>query len=123
MDGLRPPWVVATLLGAWWTLAVGGYFVVFWSGAGQTPAMRLMRMRVVGREEAPPSFGRAALRFLGLLLAIAPLFAGLLPILVDGRRRGLHDYLGRTVVIFTDRPTPAEAERFGAAVANITQLG
>jgi uncharacterized RDD family membrane protein YckC len=109
---LRPQWLVGALLGVWWTLAVAGYFIVFWTAAGQTPGMRVMRMRVTTLNEEPLGIGRAVLRFVGLLLAIVPLFAGFLPMLVDARRRGLQDYLGGTIVLYTDRPSPAEAERF-----------
>jgi uncharacterized RDD family membrane protein YckC len=109
---LRPQWLVGALLGVWWTLVVGGYFVLFWTAAGQTPGMRVMRMRVTNQNEEPPGTGRAVLRFVGLLLAIVPMFAGFLPMMFDARRRGLQDYLGGTMVLYTDRPTPAEAERY-----------
>jgi uncharacterized RDD family membrane protein YckC len=80
-----------------WTVA---YFVVFWSTNGQTPGSRLMRIRVChagdGTVIAP---GRALLRLVGLTLAALPLLLGFLPILVDERRRGLHDMLAGTVVV------------------------
>jgi uncharacterized RDD family membrane protein YckC len=41
-------------------------------------------------------------RLLGLALAIVPLFAGFVPVLADGRRRGLHDYLAGTTVAYVD---------------------
>jgi len=44
-------------------------------------------------------------RFFGLLLAIVPRFAGFLPVLLDDRRRGLHDFLAGTIV---DRELPIE---------------
>jgi uncharacterized RDD family membrane protein YckC len=112
---LRPQWFAGALLGAWWTFAVGGYFVLFWTAAGQTPGMRVMRMRVTGHDEEPPGTARAILRFVGLLLAIVPVFAGFLPMLIDRRRRGLQDYLGGTLVVYTDRPTPAEMETYPAS--------
>jgi len=97
---LRPDWLVATLVAAAWTLTVTIYFVLFWSVTGQTPGMRAMRLRVVTADGSPPSLGRALVRLVGLLLAIVPLFAGFLPVLFDARRRGLPDYLARTVVIY-----------------------
>lgn len=103
---LRPAWLVGALLGAWWTLAVGGYFVLFWAGAGQTPGMRVMRLRVVDGHGETPGTARAAVRLVGLLLAIVPLFAGFLPMLVDLRRRGLQDFLAGTFVVATERATP-----------------
>jgi uncharacterized RDD family membrane protein YckC len=88
-----------------WTAA---YFVTFWSTTGQTPGNRLMQIRVVranGDEPLRPM--KALLRLFWLVLAALPLFAGLLPILVDDRRRGLHDMLAGTVVV--DAPAPRQA--------------
>jgi uncharacterized RDD family membrane protein YckC len=80
-----------------WTV---GYFATFWSTTGQTPADRLMRIRVRDAEaDAPLPAWRAIVRFLGVVLCAIPLGAGFLPILFDGRRRGLHDRLARTVVV------------------------
>jgi uncharacterized RDD family membrane protein YckC len=103
---LRPQWLVATLVGCAWGLTVTIYFVLFWSVTGQTPGMRAMRLRVVTADGTPPSFWRALVRLIGLLLAIVPLFAGFLPVLFDARRRALPDYLARTVVLYTDRTEP-----------------
>jgi len=100
---LRPGWLVAALAGAGWTLVSGIYFVLFWAAAGQTPGMRLMHLRVSDDRGQPPSLGRSVVRFVGLLLAIVPLFAGFLPVLFDGRRRGLQDFLAGTTVFYVDR--------------------
>ena len=77
-----------------------GYFVTFWSTTGQTPGSRWMRITVRSTYDGSilrPR--RAALRFACLVLAAIPLLAGLLPILFDNRRRGLHDMLAGTVVV------------------------
>jgi uncharacterized RDD family membrane protein YckC len=92
-------WLDATLAGAGWFLAIGAYFVFFWSTTGQTPGMRALRVRVVASSGSPPSVPRSLVRFVGLILAVIPLFAGFLPVLVDGRRRGLPDFLSGTVVL------------------------
>jgi uncharacterized RDD family membrane protein YckC len=42
----------------------------------------------------------------GLALAIVPLFAGFLTVLVDDRRRGLHDILAGTVVVHAGAAGP-----------------
>ena len=99
-------WLVATLVAAAWGLSVTIYFVLFWSVTGQTPGMRAMRLRVVTADGTPPSFWRAFVRLIGLLLAIVPLFAGFLPVLFDSKRRALPDYLARTVVLYADRAEP-----------------
>jgi uncharacterized RDD family membrane protein YckC len=100
VGGIRPHWIAGTLLGAEWILITGGYFTFFWSTAGQTPGMRLMRLRVRRSKGGGLSLGRAVLRVVGLALAIIPLFAGFLPALFDERRRALPDYLANTVVVY-----------------------
>jgi hypothetical protein len=49
---------------------------------------------------------RSIVRLIGLGLAIIPLFAGFLPVLVDDRRRALQDFMARTVVIYDTEPPP-----------------
>jgi uncharacterized RDD family membrane protein YckC len=102
VGGLRPAWLAGILLGSGLTLLAGGYFVVFWSGAGQTPGMSLLHLRVRGRTGRPPSFGRAVVRAFGTLIAIVPFFAGYVPVLFDERRRGLPDFLAGTEVVYDD---------------------
>ena len=109
---LRPEWLVAALA------AAGGY-------SSQAPTSSSSG-RLRGRPRAcascasacpiisgqPPSLGRSIVRFFGLLLAIVPLFAGFLPVLLDDRRRGLHDFLAGTTVLYVDRePLIVETRR------------
>jgi uncharacterized RDD family membrane protein YckC len=102
VGGVRPAWLAGALLAGGWMLVVAGYFVLFWSTAGQTPGMRLLqvRVRIRGPDERPLSIGRSLVRFVGLLLAIVPMFAGFLPVLFTEERRGLPDYLAGTVVVY-----------------------
>jgi uncharacterized RDD family membrane protein YckC len=105
---LHRGWVAGSLVGAAWLVVEALYFAGFWTTAGQTPGMRMMRLRVVdGAGEAPGAW-RSLVRFAGLLLAIAPCFLGFLPVLVDDRRRALQDFLAGTTVVYDDRPlTPS----------------
>jgi uncharacterized RDD family membrane protein YckC len=83
-----------------------GYFVLFWSATGQTPGNRLLQIRVCRAVDGTaPSTGAALLRFCGLILAALPLFAGFLPILLDDRRRGVHDMIAGTVVVPAPPPS------------------
>jgi uncharacterized RDD family membrane protein YckC len=85
-----------------WTVA---YFVTFWSTTGQTPGNRLFRFRVcLADDGATLKPRRSLLRVVALMLAALPLFAGFLTILVDDRRRGLHDMLAGTVVVGAEPP-------------------
>jgi uncharacterized RDD family membrane protein YckC len=102
VGGLRPAWLAGALLGSGWMLVVGTYFVLFWSSAGQTPGMRLLRVRVRGPDGNPPSIGPSLVRLVGLVLAIVPIFAGFIPVLFTERRRGLPDLLAGTVVLYDD---------------------
>jgi uncharacterized RDD family membrane protein YckC len=114
---LRPEWLVGVIAGAGWFVVVGGYFVGFWSVTGQTPGMRLMQVRVLTAAGTPPGFWRSVVRLAGLALAIIPLFAGFLPVLVDDRRRALPDFLAGTVVVYADRELEAEAEAIDSDAA------
>jgi uncharacterized RDD family membrane protein YckC len=98
--------------GVAYVLWSAGYFVVFWSTTGQTPGARLLRLRVQsGAAGGSVRPARALLRFVGLTLAALPLLAGYLMILVDDRRRGLHDWLAGTVVV--EAPRAPRARRSG----------
>ena len=102
VGGLRPAWLVGALLASGGLLVAGTYFVLFWSSAGQTPGMRLLRVRVLGPDGKPPSVGRSLVRLVGLGLSIVPLFAGFIPVLFTEQRRGLADFLAGTVVLYED---------------------
>jgi uncharacterized RDD family membrane protein YckC len=103
--------VAAAIGGAIYLLWIVGYFTTFWTTTGQTPGNRVMRIRVVAAGGGALRPRRAILRFAALLVAALPLFAGLLTILVDDRRRGLHDWLARTVVVEAPDDGPRAARR------------
>jgi uncharacterized RDD family membrane protein YckC/plasmid stabilization system protein ParE len=103
VGGVRPHWLAGTLLGLAGVAVALGYFVLFWQTTGQTPGMRLMHVRVLPADaRRRMSVWRAALRTLGLLLAIIPCFLGFVPALFDRRRRALPDYLAGTVVVYDE---------------------
>jgi uncharacterized RDD family membrane protein YckC len=80
-----------------WTVS---YFVIFWSATGQTPGNRLLRIRVCRAADGEVLRPRKSLLRLGTMVVCAlPLFAGFLPILLDNRRRGLHDMIAGSVVV------------------------
>jgi uncharacterized RDD family membrane protein YckC len=95
---LSQGWLVGTLLAVGWALIAGTYFVLFWSTAGQTPGMRLLGLRAQLTAGGVPSVGRSIVRLTGLVLSIAVLFLGFVPVLFTEQRRGLADFLAGTVV-------------------------
>jgi uncharacterized RDD family membrane protein YckC len=104
VGGIRPHWLVGTFLGSGAMLVAGVYFVLFWRAAGQTPGMRLMRLRVRRPDGGGLSVLRSLVRVVGLAVSIIFCFAGFIPVLFDGRRRGLADYLAGTVVVYDTFP-------------------
>ena len=98
VGSLRPAWLVGLILATGWSVLSVVYFAGFWSLVGQTPGMKLMRVRVRGPQGAPLSFGRSVVRVVGLALAIIPCFAGFIPALFDARRRALPDLIAGTTV-------------------------
>jgi uncharacterized RDD family membrane protein YckC len=91
--------IVSAAFGAL-SLITGLYLICFWTLAGQTPGMRLMRLRVTSLDGDRPRPGRGLVRVIGMVLAALPLMAGYAMILVDDRRQGLHDKLARTQVLY-----------------------
>jgi uncharacterized RDD family membrane protein YckC len=104
VGGLRPQWLVGVLLSVGWVAVAGSYFVLFWSSAGRTPGMRLLRLRVETRSGEVPSVGRSIVRLLVLVISIAVLFLGFVPVLFDARRRGLADFVAGTTVQYDESP-------------------
>lgn len=102
---------LAAIGGAVWILWTIGYFVGFWYATGQTPGARIMRFRVVAARGERIKPRRALLRFIGLVLAAIPLFAGYVLILFDDKRRGLQDRIARTVVVEAPQLSYVEARR------------
>ncbi len=106
-------------------VVIGAYFVVSWTRAGQTLALKAWRLKVVDVEGRPPLKGRAIARYLlawhlwlpglavagGLELgtgwavtALAITFGALLiPALIDRQQRLLHDLWTGTRVVRVPR--------------------
>lgn len=114
VPGELKTWLAAigTVLAVVWTIA---YFSFFWSSSGQTPGNRVLQIRVQDAATGGPLRARRALlRVVALPLSALPLCAGFLLILVDGRRRALHDHIARTTVVYVPRERPGHPGR-GAA--------
>ena len=79
---LRPAWLVGTLLGIGWGVVAAIYLAFFWSAAGRTPGMHLLRVRVRHGSDRSLSVGRALVRVLATWISIVPFFAGYLPVAV-----------------------------------------
>ena len=76
---------------AWGALLTTAYFVGFWSLAGQTPGMRLMRIVLVPESGTRIGLWRGLRRMVGLVVCWLTLGLGFALVLVDDRRQGLHE--------------------------------
>jgi uncharacterized RDD family membrane protein YckC len=76
------------------------YLPWFWAHGGQTPGMKVLRVRVVREVDGGPlGVGQAYIRLVGFWVSGAVFYLGLIWILFDGRRQGWHDKIAGTVVI------------------------
>ena len=107
----------ALLAGAVWSLAFAAYFTAWWSLTGQTPGMRALGVKVLTTTGDRLRPRRGLLRVVAMAVAAFPFFAGYLLILVNDRRRGLHDLIARTVVVYVERERPAAPPREARAPA------
>jgi uncharacterized RDD family membrane protein YckC len=80
------------------------YEVFFVGRFGGTPGKLLLHLRIVRSDFSRVTYGRAAVRFFGLLLSDLTMYIGYLMVAFDPQRRALHDYLADTRVIKRDRP-------------------
>jgi uncharacterized RDD family membrane protein YckC len=115
--------VAALLGGAAWIAWSALYFTIFWSLTGQTPGDRLMGIRVYSSTSDRIRIRQAFVRYWAMLLAALPLGAGFLPVLTDGRRRGLHDRIANTVVRWDEGEEVTAIPHPPVAVTPIAELG
>jgi uncharacterized RDD family membrane protein YckC len=92
-----PPIPMAVFL----LLLNGGYLTLFTAATGQTIGKMAYGLRVVPADAGALTVGRALVRVTALLASALPAGLGLLPVVFDDARRGLHDRLARTRVIRT----------------------
>jgi len=101
--------VLKPIAGVAYVVWAGAYFVVFWSWTGQTLGARVMRIQLLTAHGGRVKPARSVVRWVGMNLAMVPLFAGYAPILFG--RRGFPDWLARTVVLEAQQMSLAEVRR------------
>jgi uncharacterized RDD family membrane protein YckC len=80
-------------------VAAIAYYIVLWT-TGATVGMRLLHLRVVDAHNGQTiGYGRAILRFIGLIISSLPCYLGLLWVIWDSRKQGWHDKIAQTVVL------------------------
>ena len=94
---------VVLAIGAFtWFLIAITYLVVFWSGAGRTPGMSFVAIRMLSEDATPVRPGQAFRRVIWLGISALPLGLGFWGILFESERRGWPDRRAHTVVCYAD---------------------
>ena len=92
-------------------LLVVFYLVGFWRAFGQTPGKWVMGIRVVALGGGRVSVARCLVRLFGYLVSALPVYLGFFWIL-GPLRRGWHDHLAGTEVVYvTEQPVAERALR------------
>jgi uncharacterized RDD family membrane protein YckC len=91
---------VAIALGVVGFLVAGGVLAAFWALAGQTPGMRFLSIRLIHDGSREISARCAIHRVFALALALLPAGLGFLAIARDRSRRGWHDRMTGTEVVY-----------------------
>jgi uncharacterized RDD family membrane protein YckC len=85
-----------------WILIAVVYLMVFWSGAGRTPGMSFVAIRMLSEDGQPVRPGQAFRRAIWLGISALPLLLGFWGILFERERRGWPDRRAHTVVCYAD---------------------
>jgi uncharacterized RDD family membrane protein YckC len=101
----------ALALGTLGFLVGGSLFVAFWSLVGQTPGMRLLSIRLDAGGTREIGLRRAVRRLLAIPLALLPAGLGFFAILLSPQRRGWHDRIAGTTVLYDEKSTKAPWSR------------
>lgn len=105
-----------------WMLFVMGfiYFVGFWTWRGQTPGKLLLGAKVVKLDGSPVGLGRSVLRYIVFMVygtiigffadityvAVLLILIAFMVIVLNRRKRGIHDLVAGTCVINSRPSTP-----------------
>jgi uncharacterized RDD family membrane protein YckC len=87
-----------------WVGAGALYLGAFWALAGQTPGMRFVGIQLKSATGRRIGVKRALRRLFGLLVAVITLCIGLLAVAANADRRGWHDRIAATDVVYTAIP-------------------
>ena len=80
-----------------------GYEIFFLGKYGATPGKMVCKLRVVTAEGGRFGYGRAAGRALAEILRGMICYIGYIMVGFDSQKRGLHDHICNTRVVYTDR--------------------
>lgn len=109
------PETIALIASAWITALFGYQLIGNLTGA--TLGKRLIGLRLIRRDGAPPGFGRALIRAAVWMLGTPVASFGFLVALLNKENRALHDFASGTVVVEAYRKSHAEGAALFLAAA------
>jgi uncharacterized RDD family membrane protein YckC len=96
-DPSSPGYGIASLLQL---IISAAYFAGFWTYWGSTLGQRVLKLRVVDATTMQPiGFGKALVRWVGLLISFLVCFIGVIWVAFDARKQGWMDKIAGTVVL------------------------
>ncbi len=88
-------------------ICMGVVIVLFWFYRSATPGKMILNMKIVdAKTEGKPTRKQWLIRYLGYVVAAAPLMLGFVWIIFNKKRQGWHDKLAGTVVIVKPKKEP-----------------
>ncbi|RBP51578.1 RDD family protein [Arenicella xantha] len=76
-------------------------YIVLWVKIGGTPGKRLLGLRIVNESTLQNlTWGAAIIRYIGYFVSMFLLFIGYIWVAFDKKKKGLHDYMGSSIVIY-----------------------
>lgn len=78
------------------------YYTWFWRRSGQTIGKTVLGIKVIAKDGAKLTWGKALLRYIGYLISAIPLSIGFLWVAFDRKRQGWHDKLAGTYVTYQE---------------------
>jgi uncharacterized RDD family membrane protein YckC len=76
------------------------YLVFFWTVIGKTPGKMILGLRVVQSDSETVPFKAAVVRAFGYYVSLIALGMGFFWVLIDEQRRGWHDKMAHTYVLY-----------------------
>lgn len=86
------------------------YFILFWKIRGQTPGMRVWKVKTINSEGKLLTTTQCLIRFFSAIISFALLGGGFLWALFSTNRSTLHDHLSKSRLIYSGSQ-PYESER------------
>ena len=75
----------------------------FWIAYKGTPGKMILGLEIVHKETGETiSIGASILRYIGYIISMIPLGLGYLWVAFDSKKRGWHDFIGGTVVVYKE---------------------